>query len=91
MKFREEIMEKIESGEFQDALFMSAEKATFILMKQSILPLWKGTPGYKEALKKRNIKTVRDLRPTKAQKRRSNSHLTRQGSENGDMIQMEEA
>ena len=44
MKDREDIMEKIDGGNFPDDLLAQAEKATYELMRHSIIPLWKNTP-----------------------------------------------
>jgi len=55
-------MEKIDGGNFPDDLLAQAEKATFELMRHSIIPLWKTTALYREALKEHGVKDIREIK-----------------------------
>ena len=63
MKDREDIMEKIEGGTLGDDLFSEAEKCTFALLRQSIIPLWKGSALYREGLRLHGVADIHELRP----------------------------
>jgi hypothetical protein len=91
MKDREEIQEKIEAEDFTVELFQGAEKHCYTLLRQSIVPLWKASPSFKEAMKKLGIKDLNDLRATRLSQSKKKSRLT--GDEHSvameDMIEIE--
>jgi len=62
MRVRDEILGKIEAGEIDEAMFREAEKGVSELMNHSILPLWKASASYKEAMRQRNIHGITELR-----------------------------
>jgi len=68
MNMRETIMEKIESQTVDRTIFDDAEKHALNLLRYSVMPLWKSTTEFKNALKKLKIT---DLQELKAKRRAS--------------------
>lgn len=87
MKIREEIVERIEAGNFADDLLTQAEKATFVLMKQSVIPMWKNSALFREGLKQHGVKSLNELR---VQKTGKSSKSQVDDSQLGTQIQMEQ-
>jgi len=67
MKDREEVHERIASGDFSASLYSQVQKRVLTLLRQSILPLWKGTSSFKEALKTLGMKDLNELRVARQQ------------------------
>jgi len=62
-------MEKIEAADFNDDMLLKAEKHCYMLIRQSVIPLWKATPLYREAMKQHGVKDLNELRAIKYSKR----------------------
>jgi len=76
MRDREEIMEKIDAALFSDDLLSTAEKSMTGLMRQSILPLWRASASYREAMKEYKVRDLEELRAQRQSKSKTTSKIT---------------
>jgi len=61
MTMKESIMERIDENRVDYTLFDPAESHALNLLRYSVLPLWKGTVAFKEALKRLKVNTIEEL------------------------------
>lgn len=71
MKEREEIMEKVEAGKLTDDLLHTAEMNIYDLMRHSIIPMWKGSAFYRDAMKQLKVNDLEELRGLRHERSRS--------------------
>jgi len=65
MNDRNEIRGKIESGSVTANVLDTADKYCVNLLRYSVFPLWKTSPGFKELLKKNNVKDIAEFKESR--------------------------
>jgi len=66
MDIREKITKDIKEENFSPFLFDQALNHTMEMLRQSIFPLWKKSPLFKESMKALNVKNMQELRVLKS-------------------------
>jgi len=58
MALREEICHKIQAGNISTEMFNQADSHCLGLLQYSVFPLWKASHGYRELMRKANVKDI---------------------------------
>jgi len=66
MELSEAIREKIDSNEISFDLWDKAETHCLNLLRYSVFPLWKSSPGFKDFLKKQKVNDLQEFRMIRA-------------------------